>query len=112
MPISFIVAWSRSRSLLSSSSSNVSSLRAPVTTGLLPARSVKGLRLGFGSGFFSFPPNMLKLFQSNDSERRDRVAVGGFGELVVFGVTGELKVVSPGDAGTLWFDEEKEKMAD
>ena len=100
MPISFIVAWSRSRSLLSSSSSNVSSLRALVTTGLLPARSVRGLRFGFGSGFLSFPPNMLKLFQSNDSERREaRADAGGFGGLAVFGVVGELNVVSPGDAG-------------
>lgn len=77
IPISFMVAFSRSRSLRSSSSSYVSSLRAPVIGA--PAFKVNGRKLAEGSGFFS-PPNIEKLFQSNDIDRRDaRLEADGAG---------------------------------
>lgn len=70
--MSFIVAFNRSRSFRSSSSSTVSTLRAPVTTLEPPGRRLSGRKLG-GSGFFSppaAPVNSEKLRQSKDMDRR------------------------------------------
>jgi hypothetical protein len=68
MPMSFIVAFMRSRSRLSFSSSCVSSLRAlPVTPA--PGFRVSGRRFGFSAGFLS-PLKREKLFQSKERERR------------------------------------------
>ena len=77
MPMSFMVAFNLSRSLRSSSSSSVSSLRAPATEG---TDKVSGRKFGCGSGFLSPPPpNMEKFFQSNDKERLDALFGGGAG---------------------------------
>src|SRR6266404_953756 len=93
MPMSFIVAFSRSRSLRSSSSSCVSSLRAPLT---VPGLSVRGRRLGFASGFLSLSPltREERARQSKDNERlldRDGGELLGGGELnvVSFSTCGE-----------------------
>src|SRR5258708_4822833 len=92
MPMSFMVACNRSRSLRSSSSSCVSSLRAPLT---LPGLSVRGRRLEFASGFLSFSP--LKkgenARQSNDNERRferegGKLLGGGESNVVSFSARG------------------------
>lgn len=97
MPMSFMVALRRSRSRRSSSSSRLSSFRAPVTMGGAPAFNVRGRKFAGASGFLS-PPNIEKLFQSNDIERRDaRVLGAAVGGLEVWGedavVEGELNVV-------------------
>ena len=82
IPMSFIVAFRRSRSRRSSSSSWLSSFLAPVTIGPAPAFNVRGRKFAGGSGFFSPPPNMEKLFQSKDMERREaRVLAGAVGGL-------------------------------
>ena len=86
MPMSFIVAWRRSRSRLSSSSSVVSSFRAPVIE-FVPALRVRGRRWALGESAFlspSFPLKSEKPRQSNDNDRRDdRVDGAGAGGLLV-----------------------------
>ena len=86
MPMSFIVAWRRSRSRRSSSSSVVSSFRAPVIE-FVPALRVKGRRWALcGSTFFSpsFPLKSENPLQSNESDRRDeRVDGAGAGGLLL-----------------------------
>lgn len=82
MPISFMVAARRSRSRRSSSSSKVSSLRAPVTMGGAPAFSVSGRKFGVGGGaFFLSLPNIENDDQSNERDLRearvDGAALGG-----------------------------------
>ena len=93
MPMSFIVASRRSRSLRSSSSSCVSSLRAPLT---LPGLSVRGRRLGLASDFLSLSPPTKEesARQSKDNERlldRDGGELLGGAELnvVSFSTCGE-----------------------
>jgi hypothetical protein len=66
--MSFIVAFIRSLSFLSSSSSVVSNFLAPVTT-LAPGRRESGRKFA-GSGFFSAPVNNEKFRQSKDMDRR------------------------------------------
>lgn len=78
IPINFMVAFNRSRSLRSSSSSCVSNFRAPVTTGVEPALRVSGRRFGVGSGFFSVPLNIEKLLQSKDMDLLEARPAGGF----------------------------------
>src|SRR6266702_40044 len=92
MPMSFMVAFNRSRSLRSSSSSCVSSLRAPL---MLPGLSVRGRRLGFASGFLSFSPltKGVNERQSKDNERRfereaGELLRGGESNVVSFSVRG------------------------
>ena len=87
MPMSFMVALSRSRSLRSSSSSCVSSLRAPL---MLPGLSVRGRRLGFTSGFLSLSP-LTKEENARQSKDNERLLGRDGGELLG---GGELNVVS------------------
>ena len=103
IPMSFMVAFNLSRSLRSSSSSWVSSFRAPVMIGGAPGLRVKGRRFGGVTSFLSFPPNMEKLFQSNDMDRREArlLAVTAVldvllraGEALALDGFGESKVVS------------------
>ncbi len=67
-----------------------------------PALRVKGRRFGGGSIFLSPPPNIEKLFQSNDMDLREARLLAGIagldtllcGDVLAFEGTGESNVVS------------------
>lgn len=102
MPINFMVAWSLSLSLRSSSSSWLSNF-LPVT-GVEPGLRVRGRRLEGGSGFFSALNNENPR-QSNESDLRLAFWLGlgddklGEATLGLAGIAGDVECPKLTDCG-------------